>query len=37
MGISTEKSERTNDFISHEGFDRVFERRLQMEYPDYFM
>lgn len=31
-----ESHDRTNDFLAHEGFDRIFERKHQKEFPDYF-
>jgi hypothetical protein len=37
MGFSKEASDRGTDLIAHKGFDRVFERRMQLEYPDYFL
>jgi len=37
MGLSKETNDRSNDLLAHKGFDRVFERRVQMEYPDYFL
>ena len=37
MGFSKEATDRGSDLIAHKGFDRVFERRMQLEYPDYFL
>ena len=31
-----ESHERSIDFIAHEGFDRVFERKHHLEFPDYY-
>jgi hypothetical protein len=30
-----ESHDRSNDIIAHEGFDRIFERKNQVEFPDY--
>lgn len=37
MGLSKETTDGGYDLLAHKGFDRVFERRVQMEYPDYFL
>jgi hypothetical protein len=34
--MGKESHDRTEDFIAHEGFDRIFERKYQVEFPDYF-
>ena len=31
-----ESNDRSVDFLAHEGFDRIFERKHQKEFPDYF-
>lgn len=33
--ITREPQEKNPDFLAHEGFDRVFERKYQVEFPDY--
>ena len=34
--IYKEETLKSTDVITHEGFDRVFERKYEVEFPDYF-